>query len=230
MPAIGRNPSGLVSGRLRSAVLREVLADAIAITGALFSLLIAATTFTLVLRLLGTDRLVNNLVVGIPGSDILAVAVVLGVIGFCAFVLDAFEIIFVIVPIVIPPLLIRVADARWVAVLVLLTLQPALCCPVRLCVDDDARRHKIRHLSRLHAALLPFLVAQWMLRLGTAGPKLSNSAKTGTPCAAPLCRSQTKDSTNACGKCSPHCQPSSRNKPCLTPYRARLKTLRRRTT
>ena len=41
--------------------------DAIAITGALFFLLLAATTFTLVLRLLGTDRLVNNLVGGIPG-------------------------------------------------------------------------------------------------------------------------------------------------------------------
>ena len=54
---------------------------------------------------------------------------VLGVIGLCAFVLDAFEIIFVIVPIVIPPLLIRVADARWVSVLVLLTLQSSFLLP-----------------------------------------------------------------------------------------------------
>ena len=83
----------------------------------------AATTFTLVLRLLGTDRLVNNLVAGIPGGDHLAVVIVLGVIGLCAFVLDAFEIVFVIIPIIIPPLLIRVADARWFSVLVLLALQ-----------------------------------------------------------------------------------------------------------
>src|SRR5664280_762618 len=54
--------AGLISGRLHCAVLRELLHDAIAITGALFSLLIAATTFTLILRLLGTDRLVDNLV------------------------------------------------------------------------------------------------------------------------------------------------------------------------
>ena len=85
--------------------MRALLRDAMAITGALFSLLVAATTFTLVLRLLGTDELVNDLVSGIPGGDVPAVAVVLGVIGLCAFVLDAFEIIFVIVPIVIPPLL-----------------------------------------------------------------------------------------------------------------------------
>ena len=129
MGAFALLSAGFVTGRLRGAVLRELLHDAIAITGALFSLLIAATTFTLVLRLLGTDRLVNNLVAAIPGGDIPATAVVLGVIGLCAFVLDAFEIIFVIVPIVIPPLLIRVADARWVAVLVLLTLQSSFLLP-----------------------------------------------------------------------------------------------------
>src|ERR1043165_685806 len=48
---------GLVTGRLRGPVLREVLAQAMAMTGALFALLIAATTLTLVLRILGTDRL-----------------------------------------------------------------------------------------------------------------------------------------------------------------------------
>jgi tripartite ATP-independent transporter DctM subunit len=121
--------AGLVSGRLDRKTMRSLLSDAMAITGALFSLLLAATTFTLVLRLIGTDRLVGDLVNAIPGSDVVAVIVVLAVIGLCAFVLDAFEIIFVIVPIVIPPLLVRVADARWVAVLLLLTLQSSFLLP-----------------------------------------------------------------------------------------------------
>jgi TRAP-type mannitol/chloroaromatic compound transport system permease large subunit len=90
---------------------------------------------------------------------------VLGVIGLCAFVLDAFEIIFVIVPIVIPPLLIRVADARWVSVLVLLTLQASFLLPpfgyalmmVRGAAQNPA---PFRPFVR---ALLPFIVAQWML-------------------------------------------------------------------
>jgi TRAP-type mannitol/chloroaromatic compound transport system permease large subunit len=116
--------AGLVSGRLRGAALHELLRDAIAITGALFSLLIAATTFTLVLRLLGTDKLVG----AIPGGDIPAVAVVLGVIGLCAFVLDAFEIIFVIVPIVIPPLLIRVAMRAGSRCWCCSPCSPASCC------------------------------------------------------------------------------------------------------
>ena len=110
-------------------MLRDVLTQAMAMTGALFALLIAATTFTLVLRMLGTDRLVADWVTALPGDDVAVVAVVLGAIGLCAFVLDAFEIIFVIVPIVVPPLLIRVADARWVAVLLLLTLQTSFLLP-----------------------------------------------------------------------------------------------------
>src|SRR4029077_7046754 len=121
--------AGLLTGRLNSRVLRTLLHDAITITGALFFLLMAATTFTLVLRLLGTDRLVNNLVAGIPGGDHLAVVIVRGVIGLCPFVLDSFEIVFVIIPIIIPPLLIRVADARWVSVLVLLALQSSFLLP-----------------------------------------------------------------------------------------------------
>jgi len=94
-----------------------------------YALLIAATSLTLVLRLLGTDHLVSDWITGIPGGEVVVVAIVLGAIGLSAFVLDAFEIIFVIVPIAVPPLLIRVADARWISVLVLLTLQTSFLLP-----------------------------------------------------------------------------------------------------
>jgi tripartite ATP-independent transporter DctM subunit len=167
MGAFALLAAGLLTGRLHGAVLGKLLSDAIALTGALFSLLLAATTFTMVLRLLGTADLVGRMVSSIPGGDIAAVAVVLGVLGISAFVLDAFEIIFVIVPIVIPPLLIRIADARWVAVLVLLTLQSSFLLPpfgyalmmVRGVLNEPvAFRLFIR-------ALAPFLMAQWLLLL-----------------------------------------------------------------
>ena len=157
--------AGLATSLLPVKVLRELLHDAIAITGALFTLLIAATTFTLVLRLLGTDRLVNNLVAGIPGGDVPATAVVLAVVGLCAFVLDAFEIIFVIVPIVIPPLLVRVADARWVSVLVLLTLQSSFLLPpfgYALMMVRGAAKNPAPFKPFVRA-LIPFLLAQWIL-------------------------------------------------------------------
>ena len=159
--------AGLVTGRLRGAVLKQLLNDAIALTGALFALLLAATTFTMVLRLLGTADLVGKMVSSIPGGDITAVAVVLGVIGISAFVLDAFEIIFVIVPIVIPPLLIRIADARWVSVLVLLTLQSSFLLPpfgYALMMVRGVLKEPVAFRSFVRA-LAPFLAAQWLLLL-----------------------------------------------------------------
>lgn len=159
--------AGLATGRLHGAVLNKLLNDAIALTGALFSLLLAATTFTMVLRLLGTADLVDKMVSSIPGGDITAVAVVLGMIGISAFVLDAFEIIFVIVPIVIPPLLIRIADARWVSVLVLLTLQSSFLLPpfgYALMMVRGVLKEAVAFRLFVRA-LAPFLAAQWLLLL-----------------------------------------------------------------
>src|SRR5215468_5954683 len=159
--------AGLLTRRLNVFVLQEVFHEAIAITGALFFLLLTATTFTLVLRLLGTDRLVSNLVGAIPGGDVFVVAVVLGVIGLCAFVLDAFEIIFVIVPIAIPPLLIRVADARWVSVLILLALQASFINPLigyAVMMTRTVLKQTIPFPALLRA-LLPYLFAQAVLLL-----------------------------------------------------------------
>jgi tripartite ATP-independent transporter DctM subunit len=165
MGAFALLAAGLVTGRLRGAVLNKVLSDAIALTGALFALLLAATTFTMVLKLLGTADLVGKMVSSIPGGDITAVAVVLCVIGISAFVLDAFEIIFVIVPIVIPPLLIRIADARWVSVLVLLTLQSSFLLPpfgYALMMVRGVLKEPVAFRSFVRA-LAPFLAAQWLL-------------------------------------------------------------------
>jgi TRAP-type mannitol/chloroaromatic compound transport system permease large subunit len=159
--------AGIATGRLRAAAMNQVLTDAIALTGALFALLLAATTFTMVLRLLGTADLAGRIVSAIPGGDMTAVAVVLALIGLSAFVLDAFEIIFVIVPIVIPPLLIRVADARSVAVLVLLTLQSSFLLPpfgYALMMVRGVLKEPVTFRALLKA-LAPFLAVQWLLLL-----------------------------------------------------------------
>jgi len=159
--------AGIASGRLDRKAMHAVLRDAMAMTGALFTLLLAATTFTLVLRLLGTDALVNDLVSDIPGGDVPATIAVLAVIGLCAFVLDAFEIIFVIVPVVIPPLLVRVADARWISVLVLLTLQSSFLLPpfgYALMMVRGAAKSPAP-FGAFVRALAPFLAAQWLVLL-----------------------------------------------------------------
>jgi len=121
--------AGVLTGRIGRGTLSPMLSETMATTGALFAPLLAATTFTLLLRLLGTDKLIEGWVTALPGGDVLPTAAVLGAIFICAFILDAFEIIFVAVPILMPPLLMRVPDAVWASSLVLLTLQASFLLP-----------------------------------------------------------------------------------------------------
>jgi tripartite ATP-independent transporter DctM subunit len=167
--------AGVVTGRLRGQVLRDLLHETMAITGALFGLLAAATTLTLIFRTFGTDKLLDQWITALPGGEIAVTLVVLGTIGLCAFVLDAFEIIFVLVPILIPPLLIRVPDAVWVSTLVLLTLQASFLLPpfgYALMMARTALRESLP-LRTIARAVAPFLLAQLVvLALVLAFPAL----------------------------------------------------------
>jgi TRAP-type mannitol/chloroaromatic compound transport system permease large subunit len=170
---------GIAIGALRGPVLRLVLRDTMAVTGALFALFIAATTFTLVLRAFETDRLIAALMAGIPGGAAGAVAAVLLIIGACAFVLDAFEIIFVVIPLVMPPLLMREPDAAWVAVLTLFALQASFLIPplgLAVMMARTVGLGRIGHWAAVRA-LAPFLGAQIVvLGLTAAFPQLAHIA------------------------------------------------------
>ena len=153
---------GLVSHSLTREALKAALRDTIVISGALFALLIAATVFTLIIRAFGTDRWLAAFLANIGGGAYGALAVVLLILGACALVLDAFEMIFVVIPLVIPPLLLRVPDATWVAVLTLLMLQASFLVPPFGYSVLMVRNRTVHHLDSraLTKALLPYLAVQ----------------------------------------------------------------------
>jgi tripartite ATP-independent transporter DctM subunit len=151
----------LATRSLRRADLVLVLRDTIAITGALFALLIAANVFTLVERAFGTDRWLAQLFASLGSVPAVLVAG-LGAIAACALVLDAFEMIFVVIPLVAPALLARVHDAPWISVLVLLILQASFLVPpfgyaVMMARSRIGGGVSTRDTMR---AMLPFLAAQ----------------------------------------------------------------------
>lgn len=154
--------AALMAGRLKGSALRTLLGETIATTGTLFALLAAATTFTLVFRALGTDGLLDRWIATLPGGGGLTTLLVLGAIGASALALDAFEIIFMLVPVLMPPLLTRVPDATWVAVLVLLTLQASFLLPpigYALLMTRGVLGERVSTRA-LWRCLLPYLVAQ----------------------------------------------------------------------
>ncbi len=162
MGAVGLLGAGLLSRRLDGATLKAVLDDTLAMTGALMALLVAATTFTLVFRVLGSDRLVASWMEAVPGGPLGILCAGLILIFIAAFVLDAFEIIFVLVPILLPPILMRVEDAQWVAVLTLLVLQTSFLLPplgyaLTMTRAASSRRAPLRAAM---ASLAPFILVQ----------------------------------------------------------------------
>lgn len=153
---------GLADGSLDRPRLTLVLRDTMAVSGALFALLVAATSFTLVVRAFGTDSLLASWLLDLPGGRYGALLAVLGGLALCALVLDAFEMIFMVIPIVMPQLLVIVPDAPWVAVLTLFVLQASFMAPpvgyaVLLLRQRLAVRLPHRALAR---ALAPYLAAQ----------------------------------------------------------------------
>ena len=166
---------GLATRSLTRPVLREVLRETMAISGALFALLVSATVFTLVLRSFGTDRWIAAWLGGLGGGPYATLAVVVAMLLLCAFVLDAFEMIFVVIPILLPPLLVSIPDATWVAVITLLILQTSFILPpfgyAVLMIGNRLARPVGNRAMAL--ALAPYVVLQIaVLGLVVAAPSL----------------------------------------------------------
>jgi TRAP-type mannitol/chloroaromatic compound transport system permease large subunit len=161
----------LVLGALASRSLgwpqwRGVMADTLALSGALIALLTGATVFSLVLRLFGTDRLLAEVLLSSAVPPHLAALLVLLLVALCAWVLDAFEMIFVVIPIVAPPLVAMLGDAQQAAVLLLLVLQLSfLIPPMGYAILMARARASDSHvpIRRLVMSLLPFILAQLAL-------------------------------------------------------------------
>jgi tripartite ATP-independent transporter DctM subunit len=175
---------GLAWRQLDGARLRMVLHDTLALSGGLLALFIAATSFTLLLRAFGTDRWIESMFTAWSPAPLAALAAVLAVILLCGLVLDAFELVFVVVPVLMPPLLARVDDAAWAGVLVLLALQASFLLPplgyaVMMAAGRCGGRPGARALVR---ALAPYLAMQLaLLGLVLALPRLAHLFDAPTP-------------------------------------------------
>jgi len=100
------------------------------ITAMIFLILIGATLFSLVFRGLGGDDLVHRALSNLPGGVAGAILVVMLAMFLLGFVMDAFEIIFVVVPIVAPALLAMPGvDPVWLGVMMALNLQTSYMHP-----------------------------------------------------------------------------------------------------
>jgi len=115
--------------RLDLGTLREVVVQTTSVTSMVFLILIGAALFSLVFRGFGGDESVTELLSGLPGGTLSAVALVMLVMFLLGFILDFIEITFVVVPIVGPVLLGMGLDPVWLGVMIAVNLQTSFLTP-----------------------------------------------------------------------------------------------------
>jgi len=110
-------------------VLGEVMRSTLRITAMVFVILIGAGLFSLVFRGLGGDRMVEEFLLALPGGTVGALLFVMTVVFVLGFFLDFIEIIYVVVPIVAPPLILMGLDPIWLGIMFAVNLQTSFLTP-----------------------------------------------------------------------------------------------------
>jgi tripartite ATP-independent transporter DctM subunit len=130
--SIGAVGSMLLAARKTPLIplLRPVADRTAQITAMIFLILIGATFFSLVFRALGGDLMVERALTDLPGGTTGAILTVMLAMFLLGFVMDAFEIIFVVVPIVGAALLkMPGVDPIWLGILMAMNLQTSYMHP-----------------------------------------------------------------------------------------------------
>ncbi|MDD1784249.1 TRAP transporter large permease subunit [Enterovibrio sp. ZSDZ35] len=127
--AFGATLLAFARGRLSIQVLKEVGQETTKTTAFIFALIICATAFSLVLRGLGGDELIEKALTSLPFGPEGIVIAILVVTFFLGFFLDWIELTLIILPLVAPVVSAMGFDLVWFAVLFAVCLQTSFLTP-----------------------------------------------------------------------------------------------------
>ena len=127
--AVGATLLAALRGKMSYAILRHTVHSTAKITSMIFIILFGASVFSVVFRQLGGDDLVHEFLSNIPGGAMGAMIAVMVVMFVLGFILDTFEIIFIVLPITAPTLLLLGVDPVWLGVMIGVNLQTSFLTP-----------------------------------------------------------------------------------------------------
>ncbi|HUH77456.1 MAG TPA: TRAP transporter large permease subunit, partial [Devosia sp.] len=127
--SVGAMVLALFARQLNFKVLREAVISTATITSMVFIILFGAAVFSVVFRVMGGDNLVHEMLANMPGGAIGATIIVMFIMFLLGFILDTFEIIFIVIPITAPILLRLGVDPVWLGVAVGVNLQTSFLTP-----------------------------------------------------------------------------------------------------
>jgi tripartite ATP-independent transporter DctM subunit len=127
--SIGAMVLAALRWKLSFRVVREAAVATATITSMIFVILFGAAVFSIVFRLMGGDNLVHQFLINMPGGALGATIIVMAIMFVLGFILDTFEIIFIVIPITAPVLLTLGVDPIWLGVAVGVNLQTSFLTP-----------------------------------------------------------------------------------------------------
>ena len=127
--AAGALVLALVNGSLSKSILTDVVRETTRTTAFIFAILIGATAFSLVLRGLGGDELIERTLLGLPFGPTGVIITILLFTFLLGFFLDWIELTLIILPLVAPVVTSLGFDPVWFTVLFAVCLQTSFLTP-----------------------------------------------------------------------------------------------------
>ncbi|MGL4412593.1 TRAP transporter large permease, partial [Roseinatronobacter monicus] len=127
--AVGATLLAAARWRLSFKVFAEVARRTAVVTSMIFIILFGASVFAIVFRQMGGDNLVREFLTTMPGGAMGAMITVMIIMFVLGFILDTFEIIFIVLPITAPTLLLLGIDPVWLGVMIGVNLQTSFLTP-----------------------------------------------------------------------------------------------------
>lgn len=127
--AVGATVLAAARWRLTPTVIVDVARRTAVITSMIFIILFGASVFAIVFRQMGGDNLVREFLTAMPGGAMGAMITVMVIMFVLGFILDTFEIIFIVLPITAPTLLLLGVDPVWLGVMIGVNLQTSFLTP-----------------------------------------------------------------------------------------------------
>lgn len=173
--AMGATLLTVLQRKFNRTVLKEVMRETTFLTCMVFVILIGATSFSLVFRGMGGDRLLAEMITGAGLSPDTFLIVVLVAVFIAGFFIDFIEIIFIIVPVAAPIFLKLGIDLTWIGILIALNLQTSFLTPpfgFSLFYLKGVSPPEVK-TSHLYKGIVPFVLIQvFLLALVILFPEL----------------------------------------------------------
>jgi tripartite ATP-independent transporter DctM subunit len=160
--ALGATLIALFSGRLTFPVMRESLYQTTRTSAFIFAIFLGATAFSVVLRGLGGDQVIEGALLGLPfGPNGIILAILFGVF-LLGFFLDWVEITLIILPLVAPVVMELGFDLVWFTILFAMCLQTSFLTPpvgFALFYIKGVAPPEIR-VTDVYKGVIPFIIIQ----------------------------------------------------------------------